>query len=196
MRKIFLFSALLISCTCLFAQNQTDRKGKMGFIFYFTEFDLKSFEKKLAGKYWWSNSVALNLAVDFNFKSETEEHIVALQKTEMNQRDISLSTGIEKHLMKFKNANFYAGLLFSFSFPEFSQKPVHIDDYSQKYFQISIPLGVEYRLSDTISLAGQHSLSASFLEFKKESDDELHYKKKISEVGVSAFYLILSVYFH
>ena len=210
-KKMLLIIIFVLFCTNLYAQEETDLKGTMGFSFYFEDFDIKSFNKKLGGRYWISNNTAIRASVGFVKKTENLTDHLNNYEIDSSRTNIEFSLGLEKNFKLHKKVTPYLGAEITYT-PSYTTRKripkeeptvnVGIEDKIDSYnFKIAAPIGVEYWFSKSITIAAQHSFGVMFskkeIKYRRTENNRMHVDQEISSsrIGFGTFYLILSTYF-
>ena len=190
------------------------RGSRKALSFTFDQFSLNALTAGVGGKYWFNSSVALRGAFRFNVEA-IEDDIDTDETSGRSAIGFGFSLVAERHnpdLVNVQRVSPYlaGGMRFDVSgFSESTQYPLGNDlqevefDGSQLSFSVLAGLGVEYRFSRRVSLAGEHVFAATIErisrdrreQFRDLPDVEQSVDQRAFRLGTGTSSLILSVYF-
>jgi hypothetical protein len=208
MRSLLCSLIVLVVYSSAFSQEAVpgetiSRDGKKAVCFGFDGLDLGLFNGGIGGKYWISDMSALYGSVEFSFSGSKREGAGNEDDVESLRRSVGMKLAVEKHL-RVKKISPYIGVQLGFRLSKDTFERYGRADNEDKSASISSALafGVEYWLTDNVSLAGQHTFGGSY-EFGTSTRTELK-DHQISEeqeqdtyeirLGFGTSSLILSVY--
>ena len=187
-----LLISLLLTSTNAFSQTDTTKtKHQKAITFSFSGLNLGG---AISGRLWLNDEYCFRLGIDGLYKAidDTPPQADSLYH-QINSRDThyGFALGIEKHFPVTDNISPYLGLDIGVehvhgSYDYIFLKQTTTSHYTNNTYNGSIFIGVEYWLSRTFSIAGEHSISISY--YKGED-----YNTVDIENSTSA--LMLSIYF-
>lgn len=194
---------LFLGSSCLFAQNKLDKKGKTGFSFFFKEFDVKSFDEKLCAKYWLSNNISIRTEIGFDKHTGDSDYDPSKSNTNLNQNSIEFSCGVAKYFKTNQQITPYSGILLSLIIENFENKISESYSYREEkqdnlIYKLSLPVGVEYWLTKSITLSAENSFCFSYGKLKTRhvlNDVSSEVSESSLDIKIDDFFLVLSVYF-
>jgi len=194
MRTHYAIIIFLLLAVSSFAEDLPGRKGKIGGSFYFSEFDLKSFDKRMGIKYWLSNKLQLGSTVAFMNRRRSEETLS--DRTEQKSTSASLSIEFNRFFLRSGHVLPYIGVFLSPRI-EKTRYPSSQGNYTIKdvSFDIGLSLGVEYWVMPSLSFTGQYFLKYTYQKFTDTQFRQTYLEKTIAQFDANTFYLILSIYF-
>jgi len=202
MKKTILLPLCLLIASQLLAQEKTDRKGSKAvqFDFYFQSF-ISGRVHGIAGKYWWTNNLAMRAGLMFKRESYKRDFYYTDQSDdEVVDTDIRLSLGIEKHFKSLKKLSPYIGgkvgvLLKKHDEYEKTTDNGKIERKRPEYsYTVGVLFGVEYWITKNISLSGHHEIDLLYSLYTEEEDKIKTLKWPLTKIYSSTSCLILSIY--
>ncbi len=201
------FAYFVLAFVCSFtlpllAQEKTDRKGSKAvqFDFYFQSF-ISGRIHGIAGKYWWTNDLAMRAGLMFKRESYEQDYYYTDQSNdEVVDTDIRLSLGIEKHFKSLKKLSPYIGgkigvRLKKYDEYEKTTDKSKIERKNPEYsYSVGVLFGVEYWITKNISLSGHHGIDLLYSSYTAEENGIKTYESSSTNIYSSTSCLILSIY--
>jgi len=201
-KKVILSFLCILIASQLLAQENAERKGSKAvqFDFYFQSF-ISGRVHGIAGKYWWTNNLAMRAGLMFKRESyERDYHYTDQSDVEVVDTDVKLSLGIEKHFESLKKLSPYIGgkigvLLEKHDEHEKTTDNGKIERKRPEYgYSVGVLFGVEYWITKRISLSGHHGIDLQYGLYTDEENGIKTYKRSSTKIYSSTSCLILSIY--
>jgi hypothetical protein len=203
---------LLIIATSVAAQDNqsefTELQNKKALLFSINELRLESFNGGIGFKLWMPKGIAMFCEMSYSYSKSEREKTERLTGNIDKDIKIGASIGVEKHLNLAKNITPYSGVSVGYSVEDKNEEVTPAGNLGNIYreerktssysLSFNLSFGVEYFVTENISLAGQYNLGVIFTSGKEEYKTQYSATKvDISgfDVGTSSGALILAVYF-
>ncbi|MBN1426179.1 hypothetical protein JXA88_16635 [Candidatus Fermentibacteria bacterium] len=205
---VLLLSQLATAQEVPAAEAKAETPGK-AIRFEFNGLNLHGIDGGVGGKWWTSPHVALTVSLGFWNKNRSEDAVDDPQQESREFVDsaIRMSVGLEQHMRSTKNLSPYLGLFIGSGMnwredtwtrhtdDDILRRETRTDTFS---VHAGMSLGIEYFITENISLAGEHSFLFDRWSGTQESTDyETAHETDVSAFGVGfqTSGLMLSVYF-
>ncbi|MCX6151349.1 MAG: hypothetical protein NTX22_12535 [Ignavibacteriales bacterium] len=207
--KIILF--LILAATIAAQDNKTEvasMRNKQSLLFSINEFRLESFNGGFGFKFWALDDFALLGKINYSYSKAERDKTAKLTGNIDENMSYGASIGIEKHISMAKNISPYIGVSFTAGFEDKNEKvnsanylgAIYTNEQKtlSKSISVNLSFGVEYFLTESVSLAGQYNFGAVFNSGEEEYKTPYSATKMdVSDfkIGISSGALIVAVYF-
>lgn len=169
MKKIlYAILAMFMLTACLYSQEDTvHRASDKALLFSFQGFNLGG---GAGGKYWLNGNYALRVTGTLSY-SDQENHNTLIYPYSYNPDtrlySITLGAGIECHFAPAHVLSPYAGFVANVGWTQENDRYNYLDSatenvYNSRSIGGSLLVGIEYRVTSSISLAGEQTLGVQY----------------------------------
>ena len=210
MAKLFAFILIIaVSPAILFSQDDKETsvislKGKKAILFSFNGFNLNSYNGGVGWKKWTSDNTAIIWKFVAAHQKDKKEESRSLPGIESGESSYEITFGFEKHLKNLsRKLSPYLGGQLGIGYAKTENKLIgsryNENEIKEKTLSYSLQalFGVEYFLSQKISLSGQYNLGGYYTYGNEQVNSSVvDDSQKVSKFhfGVWASSITLSIY--
>ena len=186
-------------------------EGRNALLFSIENLSLSSFNSGIGWKHWSSNSLAIIGNITVMYSKDKKESTDVLMGNESSQMQFAISFGAEKHIRFIDKISPYFAGRFGFGYESIESKVIpsnRLYYFDLSYYEneskskllslsLDISFGIEYYLTDNISISGQYNLGGRY-KFGEEKivSTIVEDTRDISNIniGISSSSFIISIY--
>ena len=205
MKKVLFLAAVVCLTQILFAQEEIERKGDTALQFGFNSTTLiRGGNYGVGGKYWLKDDLALMIGLSVTDQSKKQEYPDRENYGDLHydKTVLGIAAGFEKHFKPTKKISPYYGAILVTNMARNKNNQDSPVKYDNKYVTwglgAGLLLGVEYWITDSVSLAGTHYIKMLYDRNKQtQTANNLKDEQKESSwtINSSTSLLMISVYF-